>query len=71
MLGGADEKDSLLFYGENHKKYWEMYFHEPFSYLQVKKVKGYTFILNHFRRGTPDNRDGNNAPGLAELVAGL
>ena len=71
VLGGADEKESLLFYGENHKKYWEMYFHEPFSYLQVKKVKGYTFILNHFRRGTPDNPAGNNAPGLEELVAGL
>ncbi|MBQ6007183.1 MAG: metallophosphoesterase [Kiritimatiellae bacterium] len=71
VLGGADERESLLFYGENHKKYWEMYFHEPFSYYQVKTVKGYTFILNHFRRGTPDNREGNNAPGLEELVAGL
>lgn len=71
VLGGADERESLLFYGENHKKYWEMYFREPFSYYQVKTVKGYTFVLNHFRRGTPDNRDGNKVPGLAELLAGL
>ena len=71
VLGGADEAASLLFNGENHRKFWEKYFHEPFSYLQVKNVKGYTFILNHFRRGIPGNRDGNNAPGLKELVAGL
>ena len=71
VLGDANEAESLLFNGENHKKYWELYFHEPFSYLQVKTVKGYTFVLNHFRRGIPGNMGGDNAPGLEELIAGL
>ena len=71
VLGDANEAESLLFNGENHKKYWELYFHEPFSYLQVKTVKGYTFVLSHFHRGIPENPAGDNAPGLEELIAGL
>lgn len=71
VLGDADESASLLFNGENHRKFWEKYFHEPFSYLQVKDVKGYTFVLNHFRRGVPDNPYGNQAPGVAGLLAKL
>lgn len=68
-----DEKirrDSVMF-THDRKASWERCFKEPWSPIAVKEVKGYTFVLSHFTRGEPDNRVGNNVPGLEAAMAGL
>ena len=68
---GRNPADSLLFNGDVRRQVWEECFHETWERYSVKNVKGYTFILNHFDRGRPDNESGDNAPGLGKLLAGL
>ena len=58
-------------FGGDRKKIWEECFKEPWEPIAVKTVKGFPFVLYHFSRGTPDNRKGQNAPGLKEVLAKL
>ena len=62
-------KASLLFEGNMRKIAWERAFKEPFEQIAVKEVKGYTFVLSHFTRGEPDNKSGNDVPGLAAVMS--
>ena len=68
-----DEKmrrDSVMF-THDRKASWERCFKEEWSVIAVKEVKGYPFVLSHFTRGEPDNRLGDNVPGLDEAMAKL
>ncbi|MCQ2392093.1 MAG: metallophosphoesterase [Kiritimatiellae bacterium] len=62
---------SLIFNGDMRKVAWEESFKEPWHPIEYKVVKGYPFVLYHFSRGTPDNRSGQNVPGLAEFLEKL
>ena len=50
---------------EDYAALWERLFHEKWAPIQVKKVKGYTFVLAHH----PHNQAGSVIPGLAETLA--
>ena len=63
-------RNSVMF-THDRKASWERCFKEEWSPIAVKNVKGYTFVLSHFTRGEPENRLGNNVPGLAEAIAAL
>lgn len=52
-------------------KVWEESFHEKWAPIQVKTVKGYTFVLAHHPRHTPESKDGNRIPGLADFLKTL
>lgn len=53
-----------LFEGDRRKTCWERCFREPWQPIQVKKVKGYTFVLAHYTYETPGWNEG-----LAETLA--
>ena len=61
-------RKSVIFYGDR-KAIWERCFKEEWAPIQLKRVKGYDFVLSHFTRGEPDNRFGHNTPGLEEFFA--
>lgn len=50
--------------GENRKSCWEAFFHEAWQPVQIKKVKGRTFVLAHFVRETVGWNEG-----LADILA--
>ena len=50
---------------------WEECFHEKWAPVQVKTVRGYTFVLAHHAFPTEANGKSSFVPGLAELLAGL
>ena len=58
-------------FGGDRKAIWEECFREPWHPIEVKTVKGFPFVLYHFSRGTPDNRSGQNVPGLKEVLEKL
>ena len=60
-------RKNLIFTGDR-KAIWERCFKEEWHPIELKYVKGYPFILYHFTKGEPGNRDGNAAPGLAEFL---
>lgn len=62
---GLPEPDSTAV-GENRKIIWERLYHEPWEPIQVKTVKGFTFVLSHFVRETAGWNDG-----LGEKIAAL
>lgn len=53
-----------VIFNNDRKAVWERCFREPWEQIALKEVKGYPFILSHFTRGEPDNKSGNNVPGL-------
>lgn len=61
--------NSLIFDGDNRRRFWEECFHEPWQPIVRKDVKGYPFVLYHFSRGTPDNLSGQYVPGLKDFLA--
>ena len=61
---------STIFNGDR-KAIWEDCFKEPWEQIAIKTVKGYPFVLYHFSRGTPDNKHGQNVPGLKEALEKL
>ena len=61
---------STIFEGDR-KAIWEECFKEPWHPIEVKTVKGFPFVLYHFSRGTPDNKHGQNVPGLKEVLEKL
>ena len=61
---------STIFNGDR-KAIWEECFKEPWHPIEVKTVKGFPFVLYHFSRGTPDNKHGQNVPGLKEVLEKL
>lgn len=48
---------------------WERLFHEPWTPIQVKRVKGCEFVLAHHPRHTRESRGGNVIPGLEKVLA--
>lgn len=48
---------------------WERCFHEKWEPIQVKMVKGYTFVLGHHQYGTPENRKGNVVLGVDKVLS--
>ena len=48
---------------------WEAAFQEKWSPIQVKKVKGYTFILAHHPTHCEETEFGQKIPGVAEALA--
>ncbi len=58
-------------FGGDRKAIWEECFKEPWEQIAIKRVKGFPFVLYHFSRGTPDNRYGQNVPGLKEALERL
>ncbi len=48
---------------------WEAAFREKWSPIQVKTVKGYTFILAHHPKHTKETAYGQRIPGVAEALA--
>ena len=48
---------------------WRKAFDEDFAPIVRKTVKGYDFILANFTSGEPDNRHGNNTPGLEDFLS--
>ena len=61
---------STIFEGDR-KAIWEECFKEPWEPIAVKTVKGLPFVLYHFSHGTPDNKYGQNVPGLKEVLEKL
>ena len=61
---------STIFNGDR-KAIWEECFKEPWHPIEVKTVNGFPFVLYHFSRGTPDNKYGQNVPGLKEVLEKL
>ena len=61
---------STIFNGDR-KAIWEDCFKEPWEPIAIKVVKGFPFVLYHFSRGTPDNKYGQNVPGLKEALEKL
>ena len=59
----------ILDYGPG--KAWEESFHEKWAPIQVKTVKGYTFVLAHHPVHTTESNNGNRIPGLAEFLKAL
>ena len=57
--------------GSDPAKVWEESFHEKWAPIQVKKVKGYTFVLAHHPLHTPESKNGNRIPGLAAFLKTL
>ena len=60
-------RKNLIFRGDR-KAIWERCFKEEWHPIELKRVKGYPFVLFHFTRGEPENRSGQGAPGLAEFL---
>ena len=53
-------------------KVWEDVFGEKYEHIVHRRVKGYDFVMSHFRRGPANvNPAGNNVPGLEEFLAKL
>ncbi len=50
---------------------WKRCFGEEWAPIQVKTVKGYTFVLAHHQRDTPENANGNTVVGAVEALAKL
>ena len=63
----AELKVPIVEYGP--AKIWEECFHEKWEPIQIKEVKGYTFVLAHHPLHTPESHNGNVIPGLADFLA--
>ena len=53
-------------------KVWEDVFGEKYEHIVHRRVKGFDFVMSHFRRGPAKvNPAGNNVPGLEEFLGKL
>ena len=53
-------------------KVWEEVFGEKYAHIVHRRLKGYDFVLSHFRRGPANvNPAGNNVPGLERFLEKL
>ena len=64
----AFRRGGLIFTGDR-KRIWEDCFHEEWSPIVLKNVKGYPFVLAHFTRGEEGNPHGANVPGIERFFA--
>ena len=71
MFPDEEEMKKVIIRLNDRKAIWEKCFHEPWSPIVHKRVKGYDFVLSHFTQGEKGNERGDNTPGLEKFMAGL
>lgn len=67
--GRKGELDGKILPNIDTAAVWERLFHEPWSPIQVKNVKGFDFVLAHHPKNTKKSKNGNAIPGLSEVLS--
>ena len=67
--GRRGELDGKILPNVDTAAVWERLFHESWSPIQVKNVKGFDFVLAHHPKNTRKSRNGNAIPGVGEVLS--